>query len=382
MPNKERLQSIDLAKGFGIILVALVHCVDITFTETGTHVFNILLGLFGALMGVFFFFSGYFYKPGKSYFEKIKSRFFNLLLPYLVLMVLVCVIGYFAEWILAVRPSLLTYLIQFGKSIIDTNAFSFYEYYSYYQANIYLFLIPSWFVLRLFFCDLIFYAIADFCLKNIKNLIVSILVLLSITAFYQRFVSYHLPFQIESCFAIVALMLFAAYCSRYKFVEKLATEYKKKTYWIIFAVFLLAYAVCCVYLSDYYGFALMHGGFKWYSSSLESCYVWFFCQIVCTYIFLYMCTWLSKIPYITKPIIYCGKCSPKILAFHVLTEWILLKILCKNGTLFIDKGKVVDTPIYYQIIAFLGAILIITLVNYGIDLLKNRLKRRKVNEKN
>lgn len=378
--SKKRLKSVDLAKGLGIICVALYHCVDITKGPQGMTIFYTLVGLFGALMGVFFFLSGYFYKPGKSYFENVRHRIKNLVIPLIVMMLVVCVVGFFAEWILVSRPSAITYAKHFVKRLFDTDSFLPYGTFGNDTASIYTFLTPSWFIVRLFFCDLIFYAVVDFCIKNFKNLIAGIAVLLSVTALYQRFAPCYFAFQLESCFAITALMVFAAYCAKHDVLRKIEYGFKSIKYWLILSAFTVAYVFCAMYLSSYYGYNLSHGEFQFASKSLESVYVWFFCQIVCSYMFLFVCAWLSKIPYLFKPIIFCGESSEIILVLHVLVQWIILKSIDRNNTLYMTIYYLEtdhETKTLHQVIAFVGSIVILCLLNFLLKKCKAYFKGKK-----
>ena len=71
----ERIKWIDIAKGWGIILVICGHVGDDYFT-TWLYTFHIPL---------FFFLSGYFFNPSKSPSEILRSKVKSLLLPYVTL---------------------------------------------------------------------------------------------------------------------------------------------------------------------------------------------------------------------------------------------------------------------------------------------------------
>lgn len=137
--NKKRIDYLDVAKGIGIILVILGHLVC----------YNSKLSciIFSFHMPLFFFISGILYRDKDSrFFDFIKHKCKKLLVPYLCF------------WFIA----LLFFIV---KGIIkEFNVKElFYDVYTgapnqYYMGSI-------WFMLSLFFVELLFYI----CYKKLKN---------------------------------------------------------------------------------------------------------------------------------------------------------------------------------------------------------------------
>jgi len=96
--SKDRLVSIDIARGIGILLVVLGH----TLAEANYHVQNSTVLFFGRLiysfhMPLFFFLSGMFFKPDMRFPALLKRRFDSILKPYLFTLFLVYFVSVFYD---------------------------------------------------------------------------------------------------------------------------------------------------------------------------------------------------------------------------------------------------------------------------------------------
>ena len=79
----DRNHFIDVAKGFGILLVVLGH--NPLVLQPKSELFNVI---FSFHMLLFFFLSGVLFKPGKSFTCTFKEKFDALLKPYFVTLIL------------------------------------------------------------------------------------------------------------------------------------------------------------------------------------------------------------------------------------------------------------------------------------------------------
>lgn len=320
MSEEKRIECVDITKGLAIIVVVVSHLVMIP------SVGDIVTRLFGGLMGVFFMLSSYFYKPGKGYLYNVKRRFFQVLVPFLVYNLVVLILCFIYETVMGLHPEVMDYLNIYWGRLYDTSSFTAINLAPYTGApraftqtvvhsiasNA---VIPSWFLHRMFFSELIFFAIADWALKNVKRVAGTIFGLLSITVLYTQFFKVHLPLQLDSCFAIAAVMLFGSYmrqidCAAY--IENHPWD-KKKT--AITAVFLALYVVGAIYLSDFYGRALIMGMFGTIGSL--SVYIWFFCQVIFFYVMLFFASLIAHVPFLSEPLKLVGKHTLMILLFHL-----------------------------------------------------------------
>lgn len=128
--SKERLAFIDIAKGIGILLVALAH------NDLAAYAPFVFHWIYSFHMPLFFFLSGLFFKPEVAFAELIKRRVESLLYPYFFTI----------------------FLIYFGTIFFDTMGFpvaisrilkSFYAN-GYYLDWVAMWFLPALFVVNLF----------------------------------------------------------------------------------------------------------------------------------------------------------------------------------------------------------------------------------------
>jgi fucose 4-O-acetylase-like acetyltransferase len=81
--SDERVEYIDIARGIGILLVALAHA-DVSLFSPYLHRL-----IYSFHMPLFFFLSGYFFNPQTPFWALVKKRFNTILKPYLVTIVLI-----------------------------------------------------------------------------------------------------------------------------------------------------------------------------------------------------------------------------------------------------------------------------------------------------
>ena len=214
MPESKRIECVDITKGLAIIVVVISHLVMVS------SISNVITRVFGGLMGVFFMLSSYFYKPGKGYLFNVKKRFFQVVIPFLVYNLVVILLVYVYESLRGTNMAFVEYLKVYWQRIYDSSSLT--------EINLgpntsmrgprgalssiaSMALVPSWFLHRMFFSELIFFAVADWALENTKRVACTIAVLLTITVLYVQFIPVHLPLQLDTCFAIAAIMLFGSY---------------------------------------------------------------------------------------------------------------------------------------------------------------------------
>ena len=312
----ERIKSVDIVKGMAILVVVISHLIsDRTLSSWITK-------LFGGLMGMFFIMSGYFYKPGKSYVDNVKKRFRQIVVPMLVYNAIVLAVYFIFETIFANNPDPLNYLNVWVSRLYDPYSLKPAEMMlggggprpATVIPSVNMIIGPSWFLMRMFVSELIFYGVADFSLKSRKNMFAMIFFLLTVSALCVQFIPVHLPLLLESCFALTAAMLFGAEMKRINiagYIEKAAWDTKK----ILITIFFVAlYVIGAIYLSDYYGRGMMLARFG--PSGGISVLIWFFCQIYFFYVMLLAGTLLAKIPYVSDFFTYLGKNTLILLLWH------------------------------------------------------------------
>ena len=318
MTEQKRIECVDITKGIAIIVVAISHLV---FFPT---VSNIVTRLFGGLMGVFFMLSSYFYKPGKGYLYNVKRRFFQVFVPFLVYNMVVLILCYIYETAMGMHPDVMNYLKTYWGRLYDSTSLTSINLrpstgmppaQTAVSSIMTSAIVPSWFLHRMFFSELIFFAVADWALKDVKRVAGTVFGLLTITVLYTQFFSVHLPLQLDSCFAIAGIMLFGSYmrqidCATY--IETHPWDKKKTT---ITSVFLALYVLAAFFLSEFFGRALMMGRFGNIGSL--SVYVWFCCQVIFFYVMLFFGSLIAHVKFLSEPLKLVGKHTLMILLFHM-----------------------------------------------------------------
>ena len=329
MPENKRIECVDITKGLAIIVVVISHLVMVS------SVSDVITRVFGGLMGVFFMLSSYFYKPGKGYLFNVKKRFFQVVIPFLVYTFVVILLCYIYELIQGTNPGFGEYLKAYWERLYDSTSLT--------QINLgpdtgrggrpagagssimRMALVPSWFLHRMFFSELIFFAVADWALKNVKRAAGTIFVLLSITVLYVQFVPVHLPLQLDTCFAIAAIMLFGSYMRKLDAATYIETHPWDKKKIIITSIFLVLYVLAAIFLHDFFGRALIMGKFG--TAGSLSVYIWFLCQVIFFYVMLLFGSLLAHVGFLSATLKLVGRHTLMILLFHMFFGNVVGQIL-------------------------------------------------------
>jgi fucose 4-O-acetylase-like acetyltransferase len=168
----QRIASIDVARGIGILLVALAHA-DVSLFSPYLHKF-----IYAFHMPLFFFLSGYFFDPDTPFWSLLKKRFNSVLKPYFVTIFLI--------YIVSLSFTNMRFATAFGrilKSIYGTG---------YYIDWVQLWFLPCLFVTSLF--AFLFYRVV---LIRINNRYVRWLVLLGVQALAVTFLDMFYPLSIS-----------------------------------------------------------------------------------------------------------------------------------------------------------------------------------------
>lgn len=157
--KKVKYPYLDIARGIGILLVII------------SHAHGLSKYLINYYIPIFFVISGFCYHGGDSYKTNIRKKAKRLLIPYFVYSSILLVIYIFMG-----RNMQETKFSIFG---ILYSRFCLYDM-STYSDNIFLFTIANgamWYLTAFFVTCLVFYAIADFVLKNKRNMTIVVILL-------------------------------------------------------------------------------------------------------------------------------------------------------------------------------------------------------------
>lgn len=161
--ERTRYRYLDIARGIGILLVII------------SHAHGLSSYLINYYIPIFFVISGFTYHSGRSYRENIAKKAKRLLIPYFVYSFVLL-----GVYMLLGRSMEETKLSLFG---IFYSRFCLYDM-STHSDNVFLFTIANgamWYLTAFFVTSLVFHLVADFALKNKKNLILVLAALTAVT---------------------------------------------------------------------------------------------------------------------------------------------------------------------------------------------------------
>lgn len=352
--EKKRLNFLDIAKGFGIILVLYSH-------SCGFPIFGYSVVAF--YMPLFFFVSGYVYKEGRTPIENIKRKLKQLLIPYagftLLLYAENVILGYLKHELtkeMLIMP-LLGAIYSRGALFADMTG-----------DNVYFFTLsngPMWFITAMAVASVIFYLLVDYFLENKKNMIAISAVLVAITIVFS-YCPILLPWSIDTSFACALFMLSGAKLAS---INYYSDENKQRfPIWLV----LLAMLVFCVVTQSArainlsirdYGYPGIIGSL-WFLSAASAGVI----------LFLWICKYIEKYKW-TKVIIAVGKHTYSIMALHLF----LVKYLNKAYFIFHMTFQFDRSCIWYWVywsVLFVFVILICIIFDFVLNKVKGLFRHK------
>lgn len=251
--KKQRVMSIDLVKGVAIVGVVILHLALLqahgpapeTTTGMGIMMFKPIPY---SMLCMFIVISGYFYKPGKSFFENIRTRVVKLAI---ILIIAIIVLNSLMYGVLCLQGYSLD-ISELGdviwQNIIGRGAFKSFDDMSVYGG---LILAPFEVTHQLYYLQMllvgcvIFYAIVDKVIDDPRKLFAAVFILMTISAILVEYVGLVLPFYTHLGPMCAGFLLIGTYLSRRKVYEWLETSPFDKKYWCIFLILLVASVALC-----------------------------------------------------------------------------------------------------------------------------------------
>lgn len=213
-----RRNNADIVKGFAIIAVAIYHLV---YRKQGGYVDRGIREAIYLVLPLFFFITGTFYKKGKrTFFESLKRRIKNLLLPSVTVMAMLLIVGavYFR---FVYKYTLSTW---FGDVLFTYLRPEFVQKITMKWGDggqLFFNLSPVWFIWTMFFATILFFAVAEFALKDkIKYQITMICLFALGCALYLLLPP--TPWSISLAPIYAAIMLLGAAAGKINIYEKFA----------------------------------------------------------------------------------------------------------------------------------------------------------------
>lgn len=198
--GKTRYRYMDAARGLALLLVMISHA-------HGLSPFLIYY-----YIQVFFVISGFIYRPGVSYGDTMKKKVKRLLVPYF---------GYSA--LLWCFYAIIRRDGTLGRSLFGV----FYSRFCLYKTttlteNVYLLDIANgamWYLTAFFMACAVFYLVADRCVKSLRAMAVTTVILLAATMLLNE-LPVLLPWSADLAGMAALLMLTGAYLRKYDFFER------------------------------------------------------------------------------------------------------------------------------------------------------------------
>lgn len=288
---KQRIEYIDLAKGFCISFVVLF------------HVFGDLSGDFIKIMNLFrmplyFILSGLFFKTYSGFGGFIKKKANKLLIPFL-----------FCYFVTILPSTILLNSITSAKTNINEIIYN-----NYGRINLGI-NGASWFLLCLFLINLYFYIIFLITKHNIKWITV-LSCLSGFAGYILNSYELYLPMWMDTALTAMPFFLFGYYLRKYTNILQSHSNYKD----IVTGILSLLFIVCIYYINSLRGLEIICYGDNIYDIGILSLYTG---GLFGTYLILIFARYFGRIPIIS----YIGRYSIVVLLTHLLYIFIIRNIM-------------------------------------------------------
>lgn len=314
MPNGFRIKSADTFKGLAVVVVVFIHMVILS-KGTGNNVASIpVVEVLYAGLPLFYFVAGYFSKYERPFAENAKKRLLKILLATLLcifvltaaMAVVMYAYGYPVTWENLYDTTIGYMLSGGGKSFVPFDDWADTKYEFCFITNGYYFLFVMFFSLLLFYCT------SWFVMENGKRVFASIAVLLFISFAIFYFIDYGLPFYVQLVPISTALVYLGAYASKKNFYDWVDNGWKKKEYWIAFAVAFIVAFVTAWFFPSHFGFnRSVLGDYPGWSV-----FSFFVISVAGGYCVCVLCSLFSKIKYLGDFFSFIGQYSLAVYAMH------------------------------------------------------------------
>lgn len=288
--SQKRIEFIDLAKGICIILVVIGHC--------GAPV--VIPGLEIVRMPLYFILSGLFFKDyggGYNFFIRKTNK---ILIPFIFFYLMGCIAYYGIE---LVAPDL---LVTEARGILDI------------FNNRQFFNGPIWFLLCLFWCNILFSQIT----LNIKkdSLRLLLVALLGFTGWFLGDKGIFVPMFIDVALTALPFFAFGFYLKKSEILYP--NKYDKFNVLFVIGFWSIAYLLT---IKTEYRLSLHYNGLEGWSTYIIS-----ICSVLAI---LFLCKIIKHIPFVS----YCGRYSIVLLCVHHMIYRPLMVLLPKTNIALISN---------------------------------------------
>ena len=298
--KKDRDFAHDIAKAIGILLVMQVHIFD--YPEW----YLIVMAITGVwLMPFYFTLSGYYYQPGKrTPWQSIKRRTLQLVKPYFIYSITI--------WIMTTAYNLITSTMtlkecakQYLAFLLSRHSTADVQTMGAVTKGIPFTTVVGtfWFIVIMFFADILFFLIADWTLVSMKRFFSVTSGLVFISFFLNLFVDSMgegLPLNIQNVPMATALILIGAMFGKHKVLSK---DFTSKKWMVINSLVTLALIMLIQF--KFGGAGAFAAGIFMYNGALDvfPCVLY---GIMAPFMVVCLSRLLEKIPLLNKALIWIG----------------------------------------------------------------------------
>lgn len=269
-PTKKRIEFIDLAKGICIIMVVVGHC-GVPIAIPGWEIVR---------MPLYFILSGLFFKDYGGWIKFLIQKTNKILIPFLFFYLL----GYLAYYLIQIYAP--NFLITDARGILDL------------FNNRQFFNGPIWFLLCLFWCNIIFCTISLYIHKDYIR-IISVCLLGAVGWYLGNVLHVFVPLFIDVALTALPFFTFGYYLKKTEILYP--NKYDK--YNLLFA--LLFWSIAFILTkTTHYRLSLHYNGLEGWSTYIIS--------ITSVLSVLFLCKIIKRIPLVT----YMGRYSIILLCTH------------------------------------------------------------------
>lgn len=289
--EKKRIQWIDLAKGFCIILVVLQHVSELTAVD-----YPLSVQAFGFRMPLYFILSGLFFKQYEGFAGFLKRKTNKLLIPFLFFFLMTAVLPYF----ILLLPDRLN---QFGDIFT-----------LFYDKDHIMFNGPIWFLLCLFEVNTIFYLVQWLAQKisetHKTTLVLALSCIIGFTGLILGVKGLNIVFYIDTAMSVLPFFAFGWWLFKHTNILTTPVNYTRDLTIVIICAAILYYTAVPV---------------KWVVNriSIEDTATVYISGVAGTIMVLMLAKVIRRLPVIS----YLGKYSIMVLCTHCLFIQILVKYL-------------------------------------------------------
>jgi len=310
-PSASRMGSVDFLKGLIIIAIIGAHIILSSTGDAGAREMPLVLQIIYLGLMAFFIISGYFYRPNKGFVYNMKKRLMQLVVALVICSVVLPIILFIWLTIVGQMPDPYDIWYGFLKGMCLTDLFSEPAGATYYATCSAA--VGYYYLWAMVWGFLIFYALADYIMTDVRKIIATIVILIAVNIVYIEFCCITLPFHMHMGPIAALFMFLGAFMAKYDLLGKIEHfEWKNMKYWLaIIACLAFGIAMCYVFhpgtkfdwliFGDYGGWSVIT-----YFLEAGSMFV----------VFVFICKLFSMIPVFSKIFEIAGQHTLGTLLLH------------------------------------------------------------------